>query len=356
MTNVASQKAVNADIGTQVTFAMRTMGVAPIPRNYELFYEAYIGSNPALTRDLAALGTKATQEELDAIGAQYFAHHHKTSIIDGAHLKVSSELENLLLMLKEEQDTLQSYNRVLTETVNRINTKSTASSELLKNAIGVLTNATGETVDKGEKMVENVVQKSQEMDVVRQELEEYKRIANTDSLTRLANRRAFDDKLIAIYNSMRNRNTTTLILADIDNFKKINDTYGHPVGDKILATVANVIRANVRRDVFVARTGGEEFAIIIEGNSESEAFQIAERIRKSLESTPFKNSKTGMNYGPVTMSMGLCLAGDADDPNDLYSKADTALYSAKHAGRNKALIFEDGMSKESSKSWMIYKK
>lgn len=356
MNNAASQKGQSADIGSQVTLAMRTMGVAPIPRNYELFYEAYIGSNPALTRELASLGNKATQQELDVIGAQYFGQHHRTAMIDGVHTKVSSQLENLMTMLKEEQDTLESYNRVLIETANRINSKTAASTDLLRNAIGILSSATGETVGKGEKMVENVVQKSQEMDIVRQELEEYKRIANTDSLTRLSNRRAFDDKLIAIYDNMRNRNTTTLILADIDHFKKINDSYGHPVGDKILATVATVIKANVRKDIFVARTGGEEFAIIIEGNSEAEAAQVAERIRRSLEATPFKNSKTGVNYGPVTISLGLCVAGAADDPNDLYSKADIALYSAKNSGRNKSLVYEDGMKKESAKNWLIYKK
>ena len=75
MSTVVAPKAQVPDVAGQITYAMRSMGVAPIPRNYELFYEAYIGSNPALTRELAALGSSATQEELDALGAQYFAHH-----------------------------------------------------------------------------------------------------------------------------------------------------------------------------------------------------------------------------------------------------------------------------------------
>jgi diguanylate cyclase len=353
--NVVQPKIQVPDIAAQVSYAMRQMGVAPIPRNYELFYEAYIGSNPKLTKELASLGAHATQEELDTIGAQYFGQH-QTKAVNGAHGRIVNELEDLLSLLKEEQSALETYNRVLEETHSRITSKSTASADLLRNAIGVLSEATGTTMAHGKVTVEGVEAKSREMEDIRKELNEYKRIANTDSLTRLNNRRAFDDRLAAIYDSQRGRGTTALIVCDIDHFKRINDTFGHPVGDKILATVANVIKANVRKDAFVARTGGEEFAIILDLATTDDAMMISERIRKALETTPFKNSRTGMNYGPVTLSLGICMADQTEDPQDLYFKADIALYCAKSAGRNRSTHFEDGMKKEPSKSWLLYKK
>ena len=353
--NMAQPKVQVPDIAAQVSYAMRQMGVAPIPRNYELFYEAYIGSNPKLTKELAALGSRTTQEELDAIGAQYFSHHQGQAV-QGCHGRIVSELQGLLSILKEEQSALESYNRVLEETHSRITSKSAASVDLLRNAIGVLTEATGTTMAQGKVTVEGVEAKSREMEDIRRELDEYKRIANTDSLTRLFNRRAFDDRLAAIYDSQRGRTTTALIVCDIDHFKRINDTFGHPVGDKILATVANIIKTSVRKDAFVARTGGEEFAIILDLTTPDEAFTIAERIRKALETTPFRNSRTGVNYGPVTMSLGLCMAEQTEDPQDLYLKTDIALYCAKTTGRNRSLPFEDGMKKEASKSWLLYKK
>lgn len=348
-------KAQIPDIAGQITYAMRTMGVSPIPRNYELFYEAYLGSNPALTREVAALGKKTTQEELDAIGIKFFGHH-QPSVVDGAHTRLIAELDGVVRMLKQEQNSLESYNRLLGETYNRINNKSNSSAELLRSAISLLSEATGDTMARGAQTAENMSLKSREMELVRQELDEYKRIANTDSLTRLSNRRAFDDKLATIYDNSMSSAITALVIADIDYFKKVNDTYGHPVGDKILATVATVIRANLRKDVFVARTGGEEFAFIIEGNTLDEVMQISERVRRSLEATPFKNSKSGVNYGPITMSLGICMADAADDPSDLYGKADTALYCAKNSGRNRTMTFEDGMRKEFQKGWLIYKK
>ncbi|MBD9372227.1 diguanylate cyclase [Rhizobium sp. ARZ01] len=356
MNTPLAQKVQVPDIAAQVTYAMRIMGVAPIPRNYELFYEAYIGSSPQLTREIAALGNKATQEELDAIGTKHFGHHHRAEAINGAHDKMVSQLESLLHLLKQEQSSLENYNRLLDETYTRINNKNVSSSEIIKSAIAVLSEATGVTISEGKERVEDVVQKSREMDVVRRELDEYKRIANTDSLTQLSNRRAFDDKVAAVYNNTMMHNVTALVLADIDHFKKINDTYGHPVGDKILASVGSVIRASVRKDIFIARTGGEEFAMIIEGNNQDEVMLIVERVRLALEHTPFRNSKTGVNYGPITISLGVCMANEAEGPAELYSKADTALYCAKNGGRNRAMAFEDGMKKEFAKSWLIYRK
>jgi len=353
--NVVQPKVQVPDIAAQVSYAMRQMGVAPIPRNYELFYEAYIGSNPRLTKDLASLGSRATQEELDAIGAQYFGLH-QAKAVDGAHGRIVNELQDLLSLLKEEQSALETYNKVLEETHSRITSKSAASADLLRNAIGVLSDATGTTMAQGKVTVEGVEAKSREMEDIRKELDEYKRIANTDSLTRLNNRRAFDDRLASVYDSQRGRGTTALIVCDIDHFKRINDTFGHPVGDKILATVANIIKSSVRKDAFVARTGGEEFAIILDLTTTDDSFVVAERIRKALEATPFKNSRTGVNYGPVTLSLGICMADQTEDAQDLYFKSDVALYCAKSSGRNRSMHFEDGMKKEASKSWLLYKK
>jgi diguanylate cyclase len=343
------------DIAAQVTYAMRQMGVSPIPRNYELFYEAYIGSNPKLSRELAALGSRATQEELDAIGAQYFSSHGENAV-DGAHRKILRELEGLVTLLRQEHASLESYNKLLGETYSRITSKSASSADLLHSAISLLSDATGNKMAHGKVTIDGVEAKSREMEDIRRELDEYKRIANTDSLTRLHNRRAFDERLAAVFGNPFQRMNTVLMLGDIDHFKKINDTFGHPVGDKILATVANVIKANLRKDVFVARTGGEEFAIILENVSIEEASAIAERVRRSLEATPFKNSKTGVNYGPVTLSLGLCPMAECETPHDVYQKADIALYCAKSGGRNRSVVYEDGMKKELSKSWLLYKK
>jgi len=355
MTTATAQRAQSGDLINQIIYAVRSMGIAPIPRNYQLFYEAYLGSNPDLTRDLAALGNSATQEELDDLSHRYLGTG-QAAVVENAHTRLLGELDSLLKLLRQEQNSLESYSKLLGETAQRINSKSNFSTDLLSSAISLLSEATGTTIAHGENTVVGVAQRSQEMDEVRKELDEYKRIANTDSLTRIANRRAFDERLASLYNSSSMLPVVALVLADIDNFKKINDSFGHPVGDKILATVASVIRSNVRKDVFVARSGGEEFAMIVEGNTPEEVMILCERVRRALETRTFRNSRTGVDYGPVTLSLGFAMGSQAGDPGELYTDADTALYHAKNGGRNRTVFFEEGMKKDYvGKNWLIYR-
>lgn len=356
MTTAIAPKTQPTDVAGQILQAMRVMNVSPIPRNYHLFYEAYIGTNPALTRELASLGSRPPQEELDELAAKHIGSGG-VAAVEKAHTKLAEELDTLLKLLRHEQASLENYNRLLGEAATNIGAKTNFSADLLRSAIDLLAKATGDTIAQGEKTVEGVVQRTQEVDLVRRELDEYKRIANTDSLTRLSNRRAFDEKLATLYDDSMQLPVTALVLADIDNFKRFNDTFGHPVGDKILTSVAAVLRSNVHKDVFVARTGGEEFALIIQGNTAEEVMATCERLRKTLETRPFRNSRTGVDYGPITISLGFAMASQADDGGDLYIKSDTALYCAKDAGRNRSVVYQDGMRKEySGKGWLIYKK
>lgn len=355
MATANAPKAQATDVVGQIVYALRTMGVAPMPRNYQLFYEAYIGTNGALTQKLAALGSYATQEELDALAAEFLGTA-QVEVIERVHDKILSELEGLLTLLRQEQQSMESYTKLLGETANRINSKANFSTDLIRNAVHLLTEATGNKMAQGERTVGTMVEHSEEMDQVRRELDEYKRIANTDSLTRLANRRAFDERLAALYDAAPNLPVSALILADIDNFKKINDSFGHPVGDKILATVASVIRANVRKDLFVARTGGEEFAIIVEGNTADEVMVICERIRYALETRSFRNARSGVHYGPITISLGYSMGSQAPDAGSLYANADIALYHAKHTGRNRTVFFDEALRGDYvGKNWLIYR-
>ena len=169
-------------------------------------------------------------------------------------------------------------------------------------------------------------------------LDQYKRIANTDALTGLSNRRAFDEKLSSLFATARPL-PSALVISDVDHFKKFNDTYGHLIGDRVLVTVAEVLRTNAPEDVFVARAGGEEFALIIEGRSTREVFQIADHIRAALHATPFLDAETGQNYGPIAISMGICMIADATDQQDIYVKADSALYASKKGGRNRCTVY-----------------
>jgi diguanylate cyclase (GGDEF)-like protein len=153
-------------------------------------------------------------------------------------------------------------------------------------------------------------------------------LATIDEKTKLYNFRFFKNVLsIEIEQAKRGRPLSVLI-ADIDFFKKINDKYGHVIGDKILIGVAKVLKDCLRKADVIARYGGEEFVVMLPNTQLNRAKKVAERLRKSIEQDKF------LSKYKVTISIGLCEFEKKDNFNKIINKADKALYSAKNSGRN----------------------
>jgi diguanylate cyclase len=164
--------------------------------------------------------------------------------------------------------------------------------------------------------------------------------ARTDALTGLVNRRAFDDEINRCFSAYRRQGRTfSIVLLDLDHFKKWNDSFGHQAGDQLLTRVAAILQDNAREMDLVARYGGEEFALILPGTTLPDATLVAERIRNTIAQTNFGTDK---EEASMTISAGTAEVGPEDSTTTLVSRADTALYQAKASGRNCA-HFHDGM-------------
>jgi len=154
----------------------------------------------------------------------------------------------------------------------------------------------------------------------------------TDALTGAANRRAFEYELnrrLAEWN--RDQTPLCLVLLDIDHFKKFNDRYGHQAGDTVLEAVAKVLQETVRETDLVARHGGEEFGIVVSGESVEKVKDIAERARSLIETSRFPHRGLMLR---VSVSLGVAQINTGEDITSLVQRADTALYCSKEAGRN----------------------
>ncbi len=164
----------------------------------------------------------------------------------------------------------------------------------------------------------------------------YKDLASIDDLTKLGNRRFFNANFDNIYQiAGQYCKTFSLAALDIDHFKNINDTYGHPVGDFVLKELARWLKENIRSTDILARTGGEEFAILLPETIKVSAFSVLERLKNEITSKTFV--KPGEKHRlKITLSIGLAsFPEDSDDKEDLFKKADDALYLAKQKGRNR---------------------
>lgn len=167
-----------------------------------------------------------------------------------------------------------------------------------------------------------------------------RQLAITDGLTRIYNHRFFQEMFEKEYKRSDRYNTVfSLIMLDIDHFKRINDTYGHLCGDEILKGLANVVKSCLRSMDILARYGGEEFVILLPETSGEEAFEAAERIRETVENHVFVGGENGLH---ITVSQGVATypSPGIHDRYDILEKADRALYEAKESGRNKT-VFKD---------------
>ena len=163
-----------------------------------------------------------------------------------------------------------------------------------------------------------------------------KELSRKDPLTNLYNRRAFIEyfkKQLA--QSRRHQHALSLIIADIDDFKEINDTYGHSIGDDVLEALGQILNQETRQEDMAARVGGEEFAILLVKTDSDNASNYAERVREKVRKLELKPIPE-----PVTLSFGIVEAGTEDDHDSLYQRADKALYRAKEAGKDRIEVIE----------------
>jgi len=186
--------------------------------------------------------------------------------------------------------------------------------------------------------VRTQVRRKRYAESLRTNVEQAIEMAVVDALTGLNNRRYFDMNLATLLDqAAQEAKPLSLLVLDIDFFKKINDTYGHDAGDEILRALAGRIRRAVRSVDLVCRLGGEEFVIVMPETQIDVAGRVAERVRRAVEAEPF-NVKEGQVAVPVTVSIGIADRGSDANPDFIYKSADKALYESKATGRNKVTL------------------
>lgn len=184
-----------------------------------------------------------------------------------------------------------------------------------------------------------------QIEALRFNLAEAEEVGLKDPLTGVCNRRALDINLQqSITEATSLKRPLCLLMCDLDHFKKLNDTYGHPVGDEILKVFAHILGENVRQGDTVARYGGEEFAIVLTRCDTSTAARIAERMRLDISSRKLALNRNGQIISNITASFGVAQFLSGDTPETLIQRADAKLYEAKNGGRNRIVIDKSALA------------
>ena len=194
--------------------------------------------------------------------------------------------------------------------------------------------------EAAEARVEALQQRLQEMEQeageLRERVHQQRSQAVTDALTGIPNRLAWDERLQQEYARWKRfRTPLALLVWDVDNFKPINDEYGHKAGDKVLRVIAGILADNIRETDFIARFGGEEFAMLVSGAGVEDVAMVAEKLRAAIEDCGFHYRGQAV---PITISCGIALFDGEDTMEAVFERADQALYRAKAQGRNRCLM------------------
>ncbi len=241
-------------------------------------------------------------------------------------------MQGLLHLAQSHSQQNQAYSAALNSGQSSL--AASRSSDQIRSAIQFLIGANKRMLRSNEEYESRLRESQAQIQSLRAALAETQELTARDSLTNAYSRRHFDETLAKLVRKAgAGGQALSLVIADIDHFKDINDTFGHPVGDDVLRMVSDLLIDNTKGSDSVARYGGEEFAIILPETPAAAAAQLAEQIRKKLAAKRWV-VRGGASVGAITASFGVAELDAGESAEDLVRRADEKLYVSKAAGRN----------------------
>jgi diguanylate cyclase len=323
----------------QALTEMARLHIAPSPNNYLIFYSHCAGCYPELSKLLdtfEASGEGFSDARLNELYDRFFGTGRQARLLDETCQRIEATMTQLLGQVGEMSrdagtygDRLESFSVKLGH-VPKIEGLRSLLSEILAETRQMQTRSRSIEVE--------LTRSSAQIEGLRSDLAEAQREAQTDGLTGIANRKRFEQELARAVEAARAAGEPlSLLLADIDHFKRFNDTHGHQVGDQVLRLVAQVFTKSVKGQDLAARYGGEEFAVLLPRTSLVGASKLGEQIRQMVAGNRIRLRSSGHYLGNITLSIG-CAEHRLDEPiSDLIQRADNALYEAKREGRNRVV-------------------
>ncbi|MBR9868613.1 MAG: diguanylate cyclase [Oceanospirillales bacterium] len=311
-------------------------GIPPTPLNYALWYVYVSKAIPALNQQmdktLEIYGTCPNRIS-EVLFRDFLIKDEieNAEVVQQALLSVMGDLESSASSTVHDTE---AYNEVLQDSLAALKDKN--DNQGLETIIQNLTVNT-ETISESTRQFQKKIDEAQaEISKLKKELDQSRQEATIDPLTGLYNRRVFDAEISQL--ASLPEPDVSLIMVDIDFFKKFNDTYGHQMGDKVLQYVARLIKEECSEPLLPVRFGGEEFSMLLPGIKAPDACKLAERVRKKVAAIRIKQKKSGETISSVTASFGVARLETDESPENLIARADAALYKAKEAGRNNVQI------------------
>jgi diguanylate cyclase len=315
---------------------IRALSLPADPSAYELWYTYAANRNPEMNREinrvLDANGSLSVFD-LDGIYEQYLSSSRTRAEVERVGTDVSREIDNIVGMLGEFMLSTSRDRNECSDASRQLAESTDAGS--VRGIVDALINSLRTIEIRHTAIEQRLSAAKQDMDTLQQSLATATVEAARDAVTGLANRRGFNRAIEqACERANGDHKPFSLLMLDIDHFKRFNDRYGHLMGDSVLGLVSVTLKQSIKGQDVAARYGGEEFAVILHDTTLQNAAVVGEQLRGKIMARELKKRSTGEHLGAITVSIGVASHRPGERARPIIERADACLYAAKSAGRN----------------------
>ncbi len=321
-----------------------------VPTDYCVWYEHLAGVNPPLSQALEShlQDSKSIESKLiDQLHARHVQQRDEQSTVQ-MQTGLSELISKLTLLASSSGEDAAEFSRTLQSCEQDLG--AIGDSDGLRRVVELLVVATASARRSTDQMRTELSASQQDMESLRQQLGTLQGEALTDPLTGLRNRRGLEQSVAQLSaNAIDGLAGTAILIADIDHFKLVNDTFGHLIGDQVIRSCAQVLTGAVKGRDVVARFGGEEFLILLPDTPAKGAMALAEQIRLAVHKLRIQRGE-GNDSHPISISIGVALPNAGESMSQVIERADQALYQAKNAGRNCVRLASESLQAKTVKT------
>jgi diguanylate cyclase len=305
------------------------------PQNFHVWYEYFLGHNEQLTSTIDALLASGDSFGKEIMEKLYEEHldQNRAEILKEVQKETHKIFQNIFTATLSANDAACDYSGKMQAYGDKL--KDAKDLPQIQNMLQEIIGDTHKMASSSRLLNQKLDEATSQIESLSQKLEKTEKEVYLDALTGLNNRKAFDLKLEEFCKGVKQDDGVfSVIMLDIDYFKKFNDQYGHQIGDEVLSLVGWQLRENLKGKDFPARYGGEEFVVLLPNTKMDQACIVAEHLREIISKRKLKIKKTGQDLGIITASLGVSQIDRQDSAESVLARADAALYLAKKSGRN----------------------
>lgn len=317
------------------------LALAPTPQNFALMYAYASGRLPQIKGIIdeavrkGGLNPAMAQEIYD----KYLGEDDEKKILENNVKSLSEELTRVMQIVTDARAGTTQFNESLTGFTKDLSKPQSV--DQLRAAVSRMAEETKQIAAQNQKLQQELAQSSQQMTAMKEDLSRVQKESLTDALTGVGNRKFLVNELKRlVFEADDTKAPLSLLMIDIDFFKKFNDTHGHLVGDQVLKLVARTLTENLKGKDIVSRYGGEEFVILLPQTKLVDANKVADALRNSVAQKKIVRKDNNQSLGGVTISIGVAQYHGGEQLSGFLKRADGGLYMAKAAGRNRVVIQE----------------